>query len=138
MNARHWLIAVTTSALAVATDPASAQQRTCPHPESDRENITRSLQSAVTCQRAYDMMNACRSNTGGDVELAEVVIQRCEASFLSGLSPTARRAYDEERAACRRRYAKREGTMYVSFTVTCEAGVAARQAGAAEKRTRSR
>ncbi len=111
MNARHWLIAVTTSALAVATDPASAQQRTCPHPESDRENITRSLQSAVTCQRAYDMMNACRSNTGGDVELAEVVIQRCEASFLSGLSPTARRAYDEERAACRRRYAKREGTM---------------------------
>ena len=75
---------------------------------------------------------------GGDVELAEVDIQRCEGSFLSGLAPAARRAYDAERAACRSKYAKREGTMYVSFAVTCEAGVAARYAGAAEKRTRSR
>lgn len=138
MNARLWLIAATVAGLAAAMDTAAAQQRQCPHAESDRDNITRSLQSAVTCQRAYDMMNACRSNSGGDVELAEIVIQRCEAAFLSGLSPAARRAYDEERAACRRRYAKREGTMYVSFAVTCEAGVAARLAGTAEKRTRGR
>jgi hypothetical protein len=138
MNARFWLIAATAAGIVAAMAPASAQQRSCPHPESDRDNITRSLQSAGTCQRAYDMMNACRSNTGGDVELAEVVIQRCEASFLPGLSAAARRTYDTERAACRNKYAKREGTMYVSFTVTCEAGVAARLAGVAEKRSRSR
>ncbi len=138
MNARFWLMAVTAVGLAATVDVATAQQRPCPHSESDRDKITRTLQSATTCQRAYDIMNACRSNTGGDVALADVVIQRCEASFLPGLTATARRAYDAERAACRKRYAKREGTMYVSFAVTCEAGVAARLAGAAEKRTRSR
>ncbi len=138
MNARLWLIAATAAGLAVTIDAATAQQGPCPHPESDRDSITRSLRSAATCKRAYDMMNACRSNTGGDVELAEVVIQRCETSFLSGLSPAARLSYDEERANCRNKYAKREGTMYVSFAVTCEAGVAARLAGAADKRPRGR
>lgn len=119
--------------------PASAQAaRTCPHEEGQRDRITRTLQSAVTCQRAYDTMNACRSNSSGDVELAEIVISRCEGEFLAGLTPAAKRSYDQEREACRRRYAKSQGTMYVSFTVTCEAGVAARQAGAAERRSRSR
>ena len=137
MTASLRLIAAAAVCLAASIVPAVAQ-RACPHQEGERDRITRSLQSANTCQRAYDTMNACRSNTGGDVELAEIVIQRCEGSFLAGLSPAARRAYDAEREACSRRYAKREGTMYVSFTVTCEAGVAARQAGAAERRSRSR
>ena len=137
MNAHRWMITAAALCMAVSLSPAAAQ-RACPHPESDRDNITRTLQSAASCQRAYDMMNACRSNTGGDVELAEIVIQRCEGSFLAGLSPASRRTYDEERAACRRRYAKREGTMYVSFAVTCEAGVAARFAGAAEQRSRGK
>ncbi len=138
MNARLWLIAATAVGVVATVEPAAAQQRSCPHPESDRDRITRSLRAAGTCQRAYDVMNACRSNTGGDVELAEVVIERCEGSFLSGLAPAARRAYDGERAACRNKYAKQEGTMYVSFAVTCEAGVAARYAGKAEKRSRNR
>lgn len=138
MNVHHWLIAATAIGFAATIDAAVAQQRSCPHPESDRETITRSLKAAGSCQRAYEMMNACRSNTGGDTALAEVVIQRCEGSFLSGLAPTARRSYDDERAACRNKYAKREGSMYISFAVTCEAGVAARYAVAAEKRSRSR
>ncbi len=121
-----------------STDGIAQAARACPHQEGERDRITRTLQSAVTCQRAYDTMNACRSNTSGDVELAEIVISRCEGEFLSTLTPAARKSYDQEREACRRRYAKREGTMYVSFSVTCEAGVAARLAGAAERRSRSR
>lgn len=132
----HCLAAVVLG-IAVLATPAAAQ-RACPHQEGDRDRITRTLQSARSCQTAYDLMNACRSNTGGDVELAEIVIERCEGIFLAGLSQTARKAYDDARQACRRRYASREGTMYVSFTVTCEAGVAARHAGAAERRARGR
>lgn len=130
--------------IAVAAFLLSAQstsvlaQRACPHQEGDRDRITRTLQAAATCQRAYDMMNACRSNSGGDVELAEIVIARCESNFLPGLSAAARKSYEGEREACRRRYAKREGTMYVSFAVTCEAGVAARYATNAGQRTRGR
>jgi hypothetical protein len=125
--------------LATAASPALAQNpRACPHEESDRDRISRTLQSALSCQVAYDLMNACRSNTSGDVEFANIVMERCEAMFLPGLSAAGRKAYDDERARCRQRYAKREGTMYLSFSVTCEAGVAARFAANAERRSRSK
>ena len=137
MPSSHRLIAATALGILTATAPTAAQ-RACPHQEGDRDRITRTLQAANSCQSAYDMMNACRSNAGGDVELAEIVIQRCEGSFLAGLTPSARRTYDGERQACRDRYAKSRGTMYVSFMVTCEAGVAARYGGAAERRSRGR
>ena len=132
------IFATVVLALYAFAGPAAAQQRTCPHQEGERDKISRTLQAAVTCQTAYDTMNACRSNTSGDVELAEIVIQRCEGGFLTGLSASTRRAYDDERDACRQRYAKSRGTMYTSFAVTCEAGVAARYAGAAERRSRGR
>ena len=138
MPAHRHLIAAAALGLVAATAAPASAQRTCPHQEGDRDRITRTLQAANSCQTAYDTMNACRSNTGGDVELAEIVIQRCEGSFLAGLAPAARRTYDGERQACRDRYAKSRGTMYVSFAVTCEAGVAARYGGAAERRSRSR
>lgn len=137
-SACHRLIAAAALGLVVATAVPAAAQRACPHQEGDRDRITRTLQSANSCQTAYDLMNACRSNSGGDVELAEIVIQRCEGSFLAGLTPATRRSYDGERQACRERYAKSRGTMYVSFAVTCEAGVAARYGGVAERRSRSR
>lgn len=138
-KARLLLAAVAAAAAAGTLAGTSAvAQRACPHAESDRDRITRTLQSAPSCQRAYDTMNACRSNTSGDVELAEIVIARCEGSFLAGLTAAARKSYEAERNACRQRYATRQGTMYVSFTVTCEAGVAARYAGVAERRSRGR
>ncbi len=125
--------------LAAAASPALAQNpRACPHEESDRDRIARTLESAASCQFAYDLMNACRSNTSGDVEFADIVMKRCEAVFLPGLSMAGRKSYDDERARCRQRYAKREGTMYQSFAVTCEAGVAARYAANAERRSRSK
>ena len=120
-----------------AATPAMAQ-RACPHQESDRETITRTLSAAASCKVAYDLMNACRSNSSGDVGLADVVIAKCEASFLPGLDTRSRQAYQQEREACQRKYAKNSGTMYVSFSITCEAGVAAKYAGAQERRSRGR
>ena len=125
--------------LAAAASPAIAQNpRACPHEESDRDRIARTLEAAASCQFAYDLMNACRSNTSGDVEFADIVMQRCEGAFLAQLSMAGRKSYGDDRARCRHRYAKREGTMYLSFAVTCEAGVAARYAADAERRSRNR
>lgn len=131
-------IAVLGTPALVGTQARAQSPRACPHAESDRDKITRTVSAASSCKAAYDLMNACRSNTGGDVELAEIVITRCEASFLPGLDAKARKAYQDERAACQRKYAKSRGTMYVSFAVTCEAGVAANYAGVAERRSRGR
>ena len=125
--------------IAAGLAPAMAQSaRACPHAESDQDKIALTLKAAATCKMAYDLMNACRSNTSGDVALAEIVIERCEGGFLTGASAAARRAYEMERQACRSRYAKSRGTMYVSFAATCEAGVASRYASEALRRSRSR
>jgi hypothetical protein len=125
--------------LALSAAGAYAQSpRACPHDEGQRDLIAATLKSAASCQTAYDLLNACRSNTSGDVALAGIVIERCEGTFLSGLAAAAKRKYEQDREACRRRYAKREGTMYVSFSATCEAGVAARYAGSAQTRSRGK
>jgi hypothetical protein len=123
--------------IATLATPALAQP-ICPHAESDRDDIRRTLEAAATCKIAYDIMNACRNNASGDVEFAEIVIGKCEAGFLSNMRPAVRRSYEEERQACQRRYAGSRGTMYVSFGATCEAGVAVRYAEAAARRSRGR
>lgn len=117
------------SLVATAMSVHAQSPRACPHNEGQRDVIAATLRSAASCQTAYDLLNACRSNTSGDVELADIVIARCEGTFLAGLAAGVKRKYEQDREACRRRYARREGTMYVSFSVTCEAGVAARYAG---------
>lgn len=118
---------------------ASAQtQRACPHAEFDRERIEATLRAASSCRVAYDLMNACRSNTSGDVDLAEIVIARCEADFVGTLTERTRATYEREREACRQRYAGKRGTMYASFAATCEAGVAAAHADRARGRSRSK
>lgn len=132
MNARMAAIvgaAAAVCGLAFAAAAHAQSPRACPHEEWQRDLIAVTLRSAASCQMAYDLLNACRSNAGGDVEMAAAVIQRCETTFLAGLEPSAKRMYEQDRAECRRRYAKREGTMYASFSATCEAGVAARFAG---------
>ena len=139
MASRTTFIIATTLSIAGMCAPALAQSpRACPHPESARDNIALTLKSAATCKMAYDLMNACRSNSGGDTELAEIVINRCEGDFMPGLTAAAKRTYQQERQDCRSRYAKSRGTMYVSFGATCEAGVAARYASEATRRSRSR
>lgn len=131
-----WCVAM---ALALGVVAAEAQTpRACPHDESQRDRIVATLKSAASCGMAYDLMNACRINASGDVELAEIVIERCEPIFLAGLSSTAKSAYEKERQACVRRYPRSGGTMHVSFAATCQAGVAARYARDAVKRSRAK
>ncbi len=96
----------------------------CPAQSLAREDRIKVIEAAETCPASFDIMNACRYNASGDVELTEIVIKKCEDRFLKKLSARKRRSYEGERKACKQRYAHEEGTMYVSFAVTCEAGVA--------------
>ncbi len=96
----------------------------CPAQSLAREDRIKAIEAAETCRTSFDIMDACRYNAGGDVELSEIVIKKCEARFLSKLSTGRRRSYERERKACQDKYAREQGTMYTSFAVTCEAGVA--------------
>jgi hypothetical protein len=114
---RPVLIAVA-AAMAGWAAPASAD---CPAASLQQGDILTAIQKSATCKASFDVMDACRFNSGGDVLLANAVIKRCEATFLQRLNARQKRSYQEERAACVRKYANKVGTMYVSATVTCEA-----------------
>ena len=49
---------------------------------------------------------------------------RCERDFLAKLTAQQKRAYEAARKACDRKYARRQGTMSISFTAFCKANVA--------------
>ena len=70
------------SLLAMATVPAAAAPD-CPTREGDK--ILDLLDQAPTCERSLALFQACSYGAGGDVELSEVVIRKCE-----GISDQAR------------------------------------------------
>jgi hypothetical protein len=116
------------SVIVIVASSAALAEEKCPAASLQSDDIVKAIQAAASCKAAYDVMNACRVGAGGDVELANVVSEKCEATFMARLAAGQKRAYERERAACRRKYAKKEGTLYVSLAVSCEAGVSVRYA----------
>jgi len=98
----------------------------CPITPLGREELIAAITQAPTCRSSFAILSACRYNAGGDVELAGIVTERCEKTFLSTLKPAAKRTYAKARKACERKYATKQGTMYVSAQVICEAEAAVR------------
>lgn len=111
------------ASLISAVFPAVAAEQ-CPAGLVGLDKIEQAIRATQTCQRAFNLFDACRYNSSGDVTLSAVVIKKCEASFASKLTPARRKSYQAEISACRRKYEHKSGTMYVSFAVTCEAMVA--------------
>lgn len=118
---------IATGALMISGAVAYAAKE-CPIEPFDLDKAQQAIEKAASCQAAYELMNACRTNAGGDVAMAQVVIAKCEKVFVTrGDNPTMR-TYRQEREACVRKYAKSQGTMYASFQATCQARAAVRAA----------
>jgi hypothetical protein len=106
-----------------ASSPVAAQD--CPVQSLSAQDIAEAIRGARNCRAAYDLLGACRFNAGADIELAEIVIARCEKTFLP-LKPKRARAYTSAQRARDRKYAKAEGTMYASAQMVCKAAAAVR------------
>jgi hypothetical protein len=111
--------------LSLATGAARASGE-CPVTSLGREELIAAITQAPSCRASFAILSACRYGAGGDVELAGIVTERCEKTFLPALKPAAKRAYAKARKACERKYAGKQGTMYVSAQVICEAEAAVR------------
>jgi hypothetical protein len=123
--ARTFLLA----GLASVTHPVPAfALGQCPAEGHSIEAIEKVIQDAPTCQASYDIMDACLFGATGDVPLAIAVIRKCERAFLTRLSRSETHLYQRKRERCRAKYAKMDGTMYISAAATCEATVALRLA----------
>jgi hypothetical protein len=117
------LVAVAIGA-ALAAGPASALKE-CPFDAFQREQIIKAITEAADCRASYEVLSACQNNASGDVELAQIVIDKCQKAFPTA-NPRARRAYAKAQRDCDDKYAKLRGTMYVSAQAICRAKAALR------------
>jgi hypothetical protein len=70
------------------------------------------------------LFNACGTGSTPDVVFGQIVVAKCEAGFLAGLSASRRRAYERRRDACIARNANESGTLFRALRSICLAQLA--------------
>jgi hypothetical protein len=108
--------------LVTAFEPAISRSTECP--TFDGEEIRQLLVRSTTCEGSLALFKACSFGAGGDIELSQVVVKKCEGDFLTKLSTSQRRKYDREQKRCVSKYQSHSGTMYRSFEAFCSANLA--------------
>lgn len=84
------------------------------------------LSDAKSCSSAVSIMHKCAWGSSADSQLAPIAVSKCEKSFFDTLSEAGKERYGQEMQLCAYRYAKQEGTMYISAAALCQVDVAAR------------
>lgn len=105
-----------------------AEEKECPHAYGDFDLITADIEKAATCARGLAIASSCAAGGTSDQRLGGAVVTRCERDFLSKLGKVQKRSYEAEQKRCERRFANRQGTIYLSEAAFCYAGVAERYA----------
>jgi hypothetical protein len=90
----------------------------------ERDAWDDAFRDAPSCGAAYRLFETCSYGAGADVPLGATVQEKCEADFLGKLAGAKKAAYRKQLAACDRKYAREEGSMYRSFAAFCRAGIA--------------
>lgn len=114
---RRFLFAAT---LFLLPGPHAHAAQDCPAGSSQLDAIVKAVEAAPTCSAAYRIMEACAFGSSADVQTGAAVVQKCEKVMAT----TRRTAFQRESKACAARYAKMEGTMYISMAAFCSAKAA--------------
>jgi hypothetical protein len=113
----HTVLAL--SAVLLLAVPARAQD--CPAEGSGWEGREDAVRKAPTCNEALKVAESCAYGATGDTGLTNIVIEKCQAVFLTRLSKSQRRTYDRAIKHCDDKYRNQSGTMYRSFSAFCRA-----------------
>ena len=107
----------------------SAKAQDCPAEGSGWEGREDAVRKAPSCNEALKVAESCAYGATGDTGLTNIVIEKCEADFLTKLSKAQRKTYHAEVKRCdAKARGGREGTMYISAAAFCRAIVAQRTA----------
>jgi hypothetical protein len=112
------------SAILLLTPPAAAED--CQTLEFDAREAL--LRKAPACDPAMELFSSCNGGGSGDINLGQIVTEKCEGVFLQKLSAAQRRSYDREMKSCNDEYKKDEGTLSRAMAAGCRALVAQRYA----------
>lgn len=114
-----------------ASTPVASAQIECP---VKGDAVEKAVLAAPTCNQSVRLLKACAFGATSDVQLAQKVVNKCEARFSRRISKQRYRAYRAAQARCNARYGKMQGTMYQSLAAICRAEAAARTARVARRR----
>ncbi len=118
-----WLVAGSLLLLGMAGGALGQNLQKCPVDSASPSEVADAVKAAASCAQSYEVMNVCRGNAGGDVDLANIVVAKCEEVFVPTLDAAALKSYSTARESCARRFAQ-QGAGSVSYQAACEAGVA--------------
>jgi hypothetical protein len=102
----------------------SAKAQDCPAEGSGWEGREDAVRKAPSCNEALKVAESCAYGATGDTGLTNIVIEKCQAGFLTKLSQGQRRIYDRAIKRCDDKYKNESGTMYRSFSAFCRATLA--------------
>lgn len=114
------LVGIFIALMALSVAPALAMD--CPAADYDQKEKV--VAAAPSCDASMQLLMACQFGSSGDVSLAMIVTQKCEAGFLNSLGAGARRAYERKAGACGDGFAGQPGTLFQSIRAICAAQLA--------------
>lgn len=112
--------------LAMLAAGAARAAGACPFDgEQAGARLQAQLATANTCAAAAARLRQCAWGSSADASFAPPVVARCEKDFLARLPRAARLDYGRQMQRCTYRYARNDGTMYISAAALCQVDVAA-------------
>jgi uncharacterized protein YecT (DUF1311 family) len=106
---------------AVVPRPAFVEAK-CP--AGDAPIFEEDLRATSSCEAAHKLHDACAWGSSGDVALSGAVIEKCEAVFLSRLTPAQKRNYQARQQRCSDKYAREDGSLAVAEAALCAEAIA--------------
>jgi hypothetical protein len=82
------------------------------------------LRAAPTCDKAMELFGNCNGAGSGDINLGQIVTEKCQADFLEKLSAKQRRTYEGEIESCNAEVKQDEGTLSGAMAAGCRAELA--------------
>jgi hypothetical protein len=114
--------------LTAALWPSTGLAADCPieatGDKSFAEAVMDALSAAPDCKEAVKLGQLCGFGSALDVDAATIVIDTCEKAGLSKLSGQKSVQYAKASEACDRKYAHREGSLYVGLAALCREKIA--------------
>jgi hypothetical protein len=93
-------------------------------PVAGAEATSDAIEQAPSCAKAAEIYGLCTWGSSMDIQFAAAAITKCEADFLTKLTPQQKRTYDRAKMRCGRKYARESGTLYRSMEASCSVALA--------------
>jgi hypothetical protein len=93
-------------------------------PAGDAPIFEEDVRATPSCEAAHKLHDACSWGSSGDVRLSGAVIEKCEALFLSRLTPAQKRNYEARQQRCSDKYSREDGSMAVAEAALCAEAIA--------------